>query len=64
MISLSIFDDCLFLRPSYHHYYFGDYYDSRYDRGGFYASFSFQSSRYGYDPFYWAHLSFLHGVIE
>jgi hypothetical protein len=58
-INLSIFNDHLFLRPSYHHYYFGDYYGSRYDQGGFYASFSFQFSRSGYDPFYshnrWEH---------
>ena len=59
VISLSVFTDCLFLRPSYHHYYFGDYYDSRYDQDGFYASFSYQSGRQGYDPFYsrarWEH---------
>jgi len=51
--------DNLFLRPSYHHYYFGDYYAANYSRGGYYASYSFQSSRYGYDPFYsrqrWEH---------
>ena len=59
VINLAIFSDSLFLRPSYNHYYFGDYYDSRYEQGGFYASFSFQSSRSGYDPFYshdrWEH---------
>ena len=59
VINLSIFNDHLFLRPSYHHYYFGDYYDSRYDQDGFFFSFSFQSSRHGYDPFYshnrWEH---------
>ena len=38
--------------PRYNHYYFGDYYASNYQEGGIYASFSFQSSRYGYDPFY------------
>jgi hypothetical protein len=61
VINLSAFTDNLFVRPSYHHYYFGDYYDSRYDQGGFYASYSFQSSRHGYDPFYshdrWEHRS-------
>ena len=40
-------------------YYFGDYYAASYSHGGFYASFSFQSSRYGYDPIYshqrWEH---------
>lgn len=59
VISLSGLIDHLFLRPAFHHYYFGDYYDTRYSRSGFYASFSFQSSRYGYDPFYsrqrWEH---------
>ena len=58
-LNLSIFNDHLFLRPSYQHYYFGDYYDTRYERGGFYASFSFQSGRHGFDPFYsydrWEH---------
>ena len=60
-INLAIFTDNLFLRPSYHHYYFGDYYGSRYERGGFYASISFQSSRSGFDPFFshdrWEHRS-------
>ena len=52
VVNLSIFSDHLFLRPSYNHYYYGDYYDSRYERGGFLFSFSYQSSRRGYDPFY------------
>jgi hypothetical protein len=59
VISLGVFTDHLFLRPSYSHYYFGDYYAPSYYQGGFYASFSFQSSRHGYDPFYsrqrWTH---------
>lgn len=59
VINLSVFDDHLFLRPRYCHYYFGDYYGASYQQGGFYASFSFQSGRYGYDPFYshqrWVH---------
>lgn len=59
VISLSVFSDHLFLRPRYQHYYFGDYYASNYQEGGIYASFSFQSGRRGYDPFYsrqrWAH---------
>lgn len=52
VVNLSIFGDHLFLRPSYNHYYFGDYYGSRYDRSGFFFSFSYQSSRRGYDPFF------------
>jgi hypothetical protein len=59
VIDLGVFSDHLFLRPRYCHYYFGDYYAPSYSRGGFYASFSFQSSRYGYDPIYshqrWEH---------
>ena len=59
VIDLGVFIDHLFLRPRYHHYYFGDYYAASYYQGGFYASFSFQSSRYGYDPIYahqrWEH---------
>jgi hypothetical protein len=59
VIDLAVFTDHLFLRPAYQHYYFGDYYAASYSQGGFYASFSFQSSRYGYDPIYshqhWEH---------
>ena len=59
VIDLGVFADDLFLRPSYHHYYFGDYYATGYSRGGFYAAFSFQSGRHGYDPIYahqrWEH---------
>ncbi len=59
VIDLGVFSAHLFLRPSYSHYYFGDYYGASYVRGGFYASFSFQSSRHGYDPIYshqrWEH---------
>lgn len=59
VIDLGVFTDHLFLRPRYQHYYFGDYYAASYSQGGFYASFSFQSGRYGYDPIYshqrWEH---------
>ena len=48
-----------FIRPRYHHYYFGDYYAPGYQERGFYSSFAFQSNRYGYDPVYshrrWEH---------
>ncbi|HSY18464.1 MAG TPA: hypothetical protein VK815_09035, partial [Candidatus Acidoferrales bacterium] len=59
VIGLGVFSDDLFLRPSYGHYYFGDYYDPGYVRGGFYVSFSFQSGRRGYDPIF-AHQSWEH----
>lgn len=42
----------LFLRPSYGHYYFGDYYSSSYSTAGFYPWFSYSSSGYGYDPIF------------
>jgi hypothetical protein len=41
----------LFIRDS-HHYYFGDYYDPRYEKRGFYPWYSNQATRYGYDPYY------------
>jgi hypothetical protein len=52
VIDLGVFTNHLFLRPSYQHYYFGDYYAANYQNAGFYPRFSFQSSRYGYDPIY------------
>ena len=59
VLDLGVFSAHLFLRPSYSHYYFGDYYAASYVHGGFYASYSFGSSRHGYDPIYshqrWEH---------
>jgi hypothetical protein len=52
VIDLGVFASHLFLRPQYGHYYFGDYYAANYQTAGFYPWFSFQSSRYGYDPLY------------
>jgi len=61
VINPAVFASHLFLRPSYGHYYFGDYYGSNYSSRGFSPWFSFQSSRSGYDPFYahqhWQHRS-------
>ncbi len=58
-IGLAALVDHLFLRPTYHHYYFGDYYDRRYSTRGYYSPFAYQSRRYGYDPVYsyqrWSH---------
>jgi hypothetical protein len=49
----------LFLRPNYGHYYYGDYYGTNYTSAGFFPSYSFHSSRRGYDPIYshqrWQH---------
>ena len=52
VIDLTVFTNHLFVRPKYTHYYFGDYYAPSYRNVGFYASFSFHSSRHGYDPIY------------
>ena len=52
VISLSVFTNHLFLRPNYGHYYYGDYYEPRYRDRGYFASYSYNSSRYGYDPIY------------
>jgi hypothetical protein len=61
VISLNVFANHLFVRPSYGHYYFGDYYAPRYRNDGFYASYSYHSGRRGYDPIYahdrWQHRS-------
>jgi len=51
VISLAVFAEHLFLRPSYGHYYFGDYYDPRY-RNNYYAPYAFNSGRQGFDPFF------------
>ena len=59
VINLGVFADHLFLRPRYQHYYFGDYYAPSYRTSGFFASFSYHSSRYGYDPIY-AHQRWQH----
>jgi hypothetical protein len=59
VISLSLFTDHLFLRPSYRHYYFGDYYAPAYRTRGYYSCFNYHHSRRGYDPIYvydrWSH---------
>lgn len=52
VISLSVFLNHLFLRPSYGHYYFGDYYGSNYRDQGYYASYSYGSGYRGFDPIY------------
>jgi hypothetical protein len=59
VINPAVFASHLFLRPSYGHYYFGDYYGSNYSSNGFSPWFSFFSSGSGYDPFY-AHQHWQH----
>ncbi len=52
VIDLAVFSDHLFVRPQYHHYYFGDYYSPSYYDVGFFPSFSFHIGHHGYDPIY------------
>jgi hypothetical protein len=42
----------LFIRRDHRHYYFGDYYDNRYERRGFTPWYSKHATRHGYDPGY------------
>jgi hypothetical protein len=57
VINPAVFASQLFLRPNYQHYYFGDYYGSDYTAAGFYPWFSYNSSRFGYDPIFAQQLS-------
>jgi len=58
VINVGTFDDCLFVRPAYCHYYFGDYFAARYAGLGFRPFFSVGFNvgnvnvgiGYGYDP--------------
>ncbi len=59
VVHLSIFDSALFLRPSYHHYYFGDYYAHRHYKRGIYPWFSLHARRVAYNPIY-AHQHWRH----
>jgi hypothetical protein len=58
-IDLAALTDCLFVRPHYQHYYFGDYYAANYQTAGFYPSYSYNSGRFGYDPIF-AHEGWQH----
>lgn len=59
VISPSVFVNHLFLRPTYGHYYFGDYYGRNYLNQGYSPWFSYHNQHSGYDPFYaqqgWKH---------
>lgn len=59
VIGLNIFSDCLFVRPAYRHYYFGNYYASKYHHRGIYPWFSKYAQPHGYDPLY-AHQRYQH----
>jgi len=59
VIGLNIFSDCLFIRPAYRHYYFGNYYASTYHKQGIYPWFWRHDRRHGFDPIY-AHQRYTH----
>ena len=59
VIGLAALTSHLFVRPQYQHYYFGDYYAPNYQDAGFYSSYSYNTSRFGYDPIY-AHTRWQH----
>jgi hypothetical protein len=52
VVALSVFADHLFISPRHSHYYFGDYYAPRYRDSGYFVSYSYHTSRGGYDPIY------------
>ena len=62
-LDVGAFSVSLFCRPSYGHYYFGDYYDDRYVAMGIRPWFYYNSPRHGYDPLYgyyrWYHVDHL-----
>ena len=60
VINLGLVVNHLFVRPSYGHYYFGDYYEPHYHNRGFYSSVSYATTyNRGFDPIYnyqrWEH---------
>jgi hypothetical protein len=52
VIDLNIFDDALFVRQRYYHYYYGDYYAPWYCKRGIYPWFSLHARRFVYNPIY------------
>ncbi len=51
-IETPVLTGCLFCRPAYSHYYFGDYYDPRYAAVGIYPWYAVHERRYGYEPLF------------
>jgi len=52
IIDLAAAASFLFVQSRSHHYYYGDYYDHRYEARGFSPWYSRQSARHGGDPLY------------
>ncbi|WP_052574060.1 YXWGXW repeat-containing protein [Haloferula sp. BvORR071] len=61
VINIGLVVNHLFVRPSYGHYYFGDYYEPRYRDRGFYSSVTYATTfrTRGFDPIFaherWEH---------
>lgn len=59
VIDTTVFIDHLFVRPRYHHYYFGDYYEASYTARGIIPWFAVETNRIAYDPIFehrrWMH---------
>ncbi len=52
IIDLGVIAASLFVSTRSHHYYYGDYYDQRYEDQGFHPWYSKEARRYGDDPIY------------
>ncbi len=52
VIDLAVMAACLFVHPRSNRYFYGDYYDPRYEQRGFYPWYSKRLARYGEDPIY------------
>jgi hypothetical protein len=51
-ISTASMISCLFVRPRFHSYCFGDYFDAGHSARGIYPCYAYHRSRYGCDPIY------------
>ncbi len=52
IIDIRVITTCLFVQASSQRYYFGDYYDARYDARGYYPWHESRPSDHRYDPLY------------
>ena len=59
-VDAGVFGVSLFCRPTYGHYYYGDYYDDHYVEFGIHPWFYYNSPRVGFDPLFgyyrWYHV--------
>jgi hypothetical protein len=60
-VDAGLLTEHFFVRPRYHHYYFGDYYEPSYAGLGILPWFAFHVSRGGYDPIFVYHRHYVHG---